>query len=53
MEAHTYICQAISYIQQHYREELSVPQIADAVGLNPVYLSRLFKLDTGKRSPST
>ena len=48
MEAHTYICQAISYIQQHYREELSVPQIADAVGLNPVYLSRLFKLDTGK-----
>lgn len=53
MEAHTYICQAISYIQQHYREELSVPQIADVVGLNPVYLSRLFKLDTGKRSPST
>lgn len=48
MEAHTYICQAISYIQQHYREELSVPQIADVVGLNPVYLSRLFKLDTGK-----
>ena len=48
MEAHTYICQAISYIQQHYREELSVPQIADVVSLNPVYLSRLFKLDTGK-----
>ena len=48
MEAHTYICQAIPYIQQHYREELSVPQIADVVGLNPVYLSRLFKLDTGK-----
>ena len=35
-------------IRQHYREELSVPQIADVVGLNPVYLSRLFKLDTGK-----
>ena len=34
--------------QQHYKEELSVPQIADVVGLNPVYLSRLFKLDTGK-----
>ena len=48
LEAHTYICQAISYIQQHYREEISVPQIADVVGLNPVYLSRLFKLDTGK-----
>lgn len=48
MEAHTYICRAISYIEQHYSEELSIPQIADVVGLNPVYLSRLFKLDTGK-----
>lgn len=39
---------AVAYIAEHYREDISVEQIADAVQLNPAYLSRLFKQSTGK-----
>ncbi|XID92071.1 helix-turn-helix domain-containing protein [Paenibacillaceae bacterium WGS1546] len=39
---------AIAYIAEHYREDISVEHIADAVQLNPAYLSRIFKQSTGK-----
>lgn len=39
---------SIRYIQQHVEEELSRESIADYVGLNPAYLSRLFKKETGQ-----
>lgn len=42
------IDRSIRYIQQHVEEELSRETIADYVGLNPAYLSRLFKKETGQ-----
>lgn len=39
---------AISYIANHYSEELSAEVLASAVYLTPDYLSRLFKKATGK-----
>lgn len=43
-----YVREAVAYIEEHYRENLSIPQIAKAVSVNPVYLNKLFKLSTGK-----
>lgn len=40
------IQRSIRYIQQHVEEEISRESIADYVGLNPAYLSRLFKKET-------
>ena len=39
---------AISYIANHYSEDLSAEVLASAVYLTPDYLSRLFKKATGK-----
>lgn len=39
---------AISYIANHYNENLSAEILASAVYLTPDYLSRLFKKSTGK-----
>lgn len=38
---------AIQYIREHYRQSLSLGQIAEAVYLHPTYLSNLFKKQTG------
>ena len=35
------------FIAAHLHQDISLTQIADAVGLNPSYLSRLFKAETG------
>lgn len=35
------------FIAAHIHQDISLTQIADAVGLNPSYLSRLFKAETG------
>lgn len=43
-----YVREAVAYIEEHYRENLTIPQIAKAVSVNPVYLNKLFKLSTGK-----
>lgn len=43
-----YVREAVAYIEEHYRENLSIPQIAKEVSVNPVYLNKLFKLSTGK-----
>ncbi|OMD41153.1 response regulator transcription factor [Paenibacillus odorifer] len=39
---------SIRYIQQNVEEEISRASVADYVGLNPAYLSRLFKKETGQ-----
>lgn len=47
-ESHSYIHNAVRYLEQHYQEPITIPQIADSVGLSSVYLTKLFKLATGK-----
>ena len=39
---------AIEYIRAHIQDNLSVENIADALGINPSYLSKLFKQEIGK-----
>jgi len=39
--------QARQYINEHYGEKIVLEDIADIVGLNPVYFSVLFKKETG------
>lgn len=36
------------YINEHYREEIRLNQLADIAGMTPVSFSRFFKLRTGK-----
>lgn len=38
----------ILYLQAHYMEKITLAEIAKAVNLNPSYLCRLFKRDTGE-----
>jgi len=38
---------AIDYIQEHYREPLSLSGVADIVYLNPSYFCKIFKNETG------
>ncbi len=37
----------VSFLQEHYREEISLSGIADRWFLNPAYLSRMFKNEIG------
>ena len=39
--------EAISYIKNHYQENFSQTELAEKLGVNPSYLSRLLKKDTG------
>lgn len=47
-EAERHVSQAVSFIQTHYTENITVPQIATDVALSPIYLNKLFKLSTGR-----
>lgn len=39
----------IEYVQEHYKDEnLSIAGIAEAFGMNPIYLSRFFREKTGE-----
>ncbi|HBE77095.1 MAG TPA: hypothetical protein DDW65_04840 [Firmicutes bacterium] len=40
--------QAIEYIHGHYAEDLTVDKVAEKLGFSGVYLSQIFKKDTGK-----
>jgi two-component system response regulator YesN len=42
-----YIEEAIGYLREHYGEDLSLAQVAEAINLSEGYLSRLFKKETG------
>lgn len=37
----------IGYVREHYKEPLSIREIADIVGLNEIYFSRFFKANMG------
>ena len=39
--------QAMKYVEEHYRDKILLDQVAEKVGLNPVYFSTLFKKETG------
>ena len=39
----------IDYIREHYREDITLSSIAENVFLNPAYISRLIKEQTGKK----
>lgn len=41
------ICRAISYIEAHYMEAITLSDVASSVGLSAEYMSRLFKEETG------
>jgi AraC-like DNA-binding protein len=38
---------SIDYVQEHYHEDIGVPDIAGHIGMNSSYLSTLFKKETG------
>lgn len=40
--------QAVEWMEQHYTEPVSVADCAAAIHLNPSYLSRIFKKETGR-----
>ena len=42
------IVQAVDYMKEHAHEKITLGQIAREVSLNDSYLSRLFKLETGR-----
>lgn len=42
------VTQAIHYIEAHYTEPISLSEVANAVSLNPTYLSFVFKRDSGR-----
>lgn len=42
-----YVKAALAFIHEHYMHSLSVPEIAEKVKVNPIYLNRLFKAVTG------
>ncbi len=42
-----YVSRAKNYVIDHYNSELSIKEIAEFVHLNPEYLTRLFKKETG------
>lgn len=48
MKAEGHVARAVQYISQHYAEPLSLETVAQVVGLNKSYLSRIFKIRTGE-----
>lgn len=42
-----YVNSAVSYLEQHYYETIRISAVADAVGVHPAYLQRLFHQKTG------
>ena len=42
---------AIEYIQEHYREHIHLPDVAEYAGVPTTYISKLLHLETGKTFP--
>lgn len=42
--------ETLNYISQHYKEEITLEIIANEVKLSPVYLSNIFKKETGEQN---
>ena len=47
-ESYGYIQKAVQYIELNYSQPITIPQIAGFVGVSSIYLTKLFKLSTGK-----
>jgi len=47
-ESNQYVEDTLAFIHENYMHSLSVPEIAEKVSVNPIYLNRLFKAATGK-----
>lgn len=47
-ESHGYVRDAIKFLEMHFSEPISIPQIANSVGVSSIYLNKIFKLSTGK-----
>lgn len=47
-ESRGYVRKAMDYLEAHYAEQITVPQVASSVSINPIYLNKIFKLSTGK-----
>ncbi len=45
----SYVERCQDYIRKHYREKIYLEDIAEALGISPSYLSRLFSKETGTR----
>lgn len=43
-----YVSKTQKYIEQHYTERITIPEVAQEVGVSPNYLSTLFKEGTGE-----
>ena len=43
----THVARARDYIRKHYRETIRLEGMAEALGISPSYLSRLFRRETG------
>lgn len=46
--SNTTIIKIIRYLETHYQKDIPLNTLADYVALNPSYLSRIFKKETGK-----
>lgn len=42
-----YTIKAIDYIKLHYKEDISLQNVADELGIHHTYLSKVFKMDAG------
>jgi AraC-like DNA-binding protein len=47
-----YIKEAISYLENHFQEDITVEDIADNIGLNRSYFGKIFKEEVGKSPQS-
>ncbi len=43
-----YVKEVMNYIHKHYEQDLRIQDIANAVGLHPGYMQRVFKANTGE-----
>lgn len=44
-----YVARIKNYVKLHYREKIMLDELSEEIGLNPTYVSRLFKKETGIR----
>ena len=41
------VLEAASFMHEHFRENISLQEVAEAIGISPAYLARIFKDSTG------
>lgn len=46
-DVNEYVARAIDFLHENYSLDISLESTADAIGINPFYLSHLFKQETG------